>query len=120
MELSSLTASVTLFATAVSFGTKIKTVLWTHIKELGFFFFLRIAVEVSSSCKLLSVLLSPWLSSPLPELFKLTSCCSAPEGSLDNQLAALNMVKGDSRDTYVRLTFLGAGSSADILKDGEM
>lgn len=51
---------------------------------------------------------------------KLTSCCSAPEGSLDNQLAALNMVKGDSRDTYVKLTFLGAGSSADILKDGDM
>lgn len=47
IELSSLTASVTLRESAicVNLGTDS-----TYIKELGFFFFLRMAVAISSSC----------------------------------------------------------------------
>jgi len=49
IELSSLTASVTL--DGVSYGVLFTrhTRQITHIKELGFFFFLRMAVAVSSS-----------------------------------------------------------------------
>jgi hypothetical protein len=54
MELSSLTASVTLATVTVSLsGANLrftKDSKNTHIKEFGFFFFFRMAVDVSSSC----------------------------------------------------------------------
>jgi hypothetical protein len=48
IELSSLTASVTL--EAVSGRADRDLVAQTYMSELGFFFFLRMAVAISSSC----------------------------------------------------------------------
>jgi hypothetical protein len=60
-ELSSLVASVTLLPPYQYDHHDIVTLAYTHIKELGFFFFLRIAVAVSFSCVDLSVL-ELWIS----------------------------------------------------------
>lgn len=52
MELSSLTASVTLNLVSVRVQQRegcARSELSTHINELGFFFFLRMAVAVSST-----------------------------------------------------------------------
>jgi hypothetical protein len=48
-ELSSLTASVTLLPLESVQGFQTANLQDTHIKEFGFFFFLRIAVAVSSA-----------------------------------------------------------------------
>jgi hypothetical protein len=74
IELSSLTASVTL-----------KSVSWTtcsehgstHINEFGFFFFLRIAVAVSSFCGGSAIMAPKEVSFAV-----FTSLTSAPDGSL--------------------------------------
>lgn len=60
----------------------------THINELGFFFFLRIAVEVSSSYNIISPVLIAKLSRA-----SLTSLCSAPEASLVSCVSTLNEQK---------------------------
>jgi hypothetical protein len=50
MELSSLTASVTLLPRVLAWRrSEFEVEGKTHIKELGFFFFFRIAVAVSST-----------------------------------------------------------------------
>ena len=49
MELSSLTASVTLLPPSQQAEPPIFNMSKTYIKEFGFFFFLRIAVAVSDS-----------------------------------------------------------------------
>jgi len=77
MELSSLTASVTLLNRQCMLGDVHQGSVFTYISEFGFFFFFRIAVAVSSFCGRLVVLLSE-LSGSLP-----TSLCSAPDGSLE-------------------------------------
>lgn len=75
IELSSLTASVTLEA-ELALNALPLSEAGTHISELGFFFFLRMAVAVSSACGK-SVII---ISNVRQAIF--TSLCSAPDGSL--------------------------------------
>jgi hypothetical protein len=74
IELSSLTASVTL--QKVSSGSRTAGTGYTHTSELGFFFFFRMAVAVSSTCggSVRAISARCWV---MP-----TSLCSAPDGSL--------------------------------------
>jgi hypothetical protein len=73
IELSSLTASVTLQ------GSERRSQFdsgSTHINELGFFFFLRMAVAVSSTCG------GSVRATSARRLVMPTSLCSAPDPSL--------------------------------------
>lgn len=87
MELSSLTASVTL-GDFVSSDSACGIAEGTYINELGFFFFLRIAVAVSSICGGLSAGPSFEASEGV-----FTSWCSAPDGSLVNVNGCYNAMK---------------------------
>ena len=73
MELSSLTASVTLGSISWDFR---KDTEIAYINEFGFFFFLRIAVAVSSFCG------GSVIATAKRHLVMLTSLASAPDGSL--------------------------------------
>jgi hypothetical protein len=73
MELSSLTASVTLELLAACFDEASGR---TYINEFGFFFFLRMAVAVSSFCGGSAIKASERRAAVL------TSLASAPDGSL--------------------------------------
>lgn len=81
MELSSLTASVTLSALSEAVA-KLAYLSITYMREFGFFFFLRMAVAVSSTCGGLASLISDMRA------VISTSLCSAPDGSL--RLLAIN------------------------------
>lgn len=73
MELSSFTASVTLRKSVFLLGRFGKC---TYINEFGFFFFLRMAVAVSSFCG------GSVRATSARRLVIATSLCSAPDGSL--------------------------------------
>lgn len=77
-ELSSFTASVTLHENGQLLAPNRYLLSATHIKELGFFFFFKIAVEVSSSC----IFRQFRGFCKLSRSIILTSFFSAPEASL--------------------------------------
>jgi hypothetical protein len=76
IELSSLTASVTLFASLEADFLVLRARDATYTSAFGFFFFLRMAVAVSFSCGGSVSCISDIRSEGF------TSLCSAPDGSL--------------------------------------
>lgn len=86
---------------------------FSYMSELGFFFFLRMAVATSSSCGGLAGLIAG-LSGSLP-----TVLCSPPEGSLGMSVAVTaSGERGAARQTYLDRSTLGLvwSGSADMVR----